>query len=89
MTPFAGVGVNVGMTDALVLGREIIEACAGRKTLEEATKEYENEMVPRAAKFARKTLHGKETHFSASGAQDFADRLRSHHAAQTIVQGKE
>ncbi|KAJ4316928.1 hypothetical protein N0V94_005197 [Neodidymelliopsis sp. IMI 364377] len=82
MTPFAGVGVNVGMTDALVLGREIIEACAGEKTLDEATRAHEREMMPRAAKFAQKTLHGKENHFSANGAQEFADRLRSHHAAQ-------
>ena len=29
MTPFPGVGVNVGMTDALVLGREVIDACTG------------------------------------------------------------
>lgn len=81
MTPFAGVGVNVGMTDALVLGRQIIEAVAGKKTLGEALEAYEEEMVPRAAKFAQKTLHGKENHFSSSGAVEFAAMLRSHHAA--------
>ncbi|KAJ4363748.1 hypothetical protein N0V95_001064 [Ascochyta clinopodiicola] len=89
MTPFAGVGVNVGMTDALILGKEIIEACAGSKTLGEATLAYEKEMVPRAAKFAQKTLHGKENHFSANGAQEFADMLASHHAARKFVQGEE
>jgi 2-polyprenyl-6-methoxyphenol hydroxylase-like FAD-dependent oxidoreductase len=89
MTPFAGVGVNVGMTDALALGREIIAACTGKKTLNEATQAYEAEMVPRAAKFAKKTLHGKENHFSANGAQEFADMLRSHHTAQKLVQSKE
>ncbi|KZM27227.1 uncharacterized protein EKO05_0002263 [Ascochyta rabiei] len=88
MTPFAGVGVNVGMTDALVLGKEIINACAGNKTLGEATQAYEKEMVPRAAEFAQKTLHGKDNHFSANGAQEFADMLRSHHAARKFVQGK-
>jgi 2-polyprenyl-6-methoxyphenol hydroxylase-like FAD-dependent oxidoreductase len=35
MTPFAGVGVNVGMTDALVLGREIIASCRREKTLDD------------------------------------------------------
>ena len=89
MTPFGGVGVNVGMTDALVLGREIIAACIGKKTLDEATQAYEAEMVPRAAGFAKKTLQGKERHFSANGAQELADMLRSHHAAQKSVQGKE
>ncbi|KAF1360462.1 FAD/NAD(P)-binding domain-containing protein [Lizonia empirigonia] len=89
MTPFAGVGVNVGMTDALVLGREIIDAYAGKKTLAQATKVYEEEMIPRAAKFAQKTLHGKTNHFSANGADEFADMLRSHHAARKFVQGKE
>ncbi|KAF9699359.1 hypothetical protein EKO04_002273 [Ascochyta lentis] len=88
MTPFAGVGVNVGMTDALILGREIIDVCAGRKTLDEATQAYEKEMIPRATKFAQRTLHGKENHFSANGAQEFADMLRSHHAERKFGQGK-
>lgn len=36
MTPYAGVGVNVGMSDALVLAKEIIGAVEGQKTLDEA-----------------------------------------------------
>lgn len=79
MTPFAGVGVNVGMTDALVLGREIVEVAAGKKALDDATRAYEEEMVPRAAKFAQKTLKGKENHFSKHGADEFAGMLRAHH----------
>jgi 2-polyprenyl-6-methoxyphenol hydroxylase-like FAD-dependent oxidoreductase len=79
MTPFAGVGVNVGMTDALILGQEIVDAVAGKKTLDEATRAYEQEMVPRAAEFAQKTLRGKENHFSEHGAEKFADMLRAHH----------
>lgn len=81
MTPFAGVGVNVGMTDALVLAREIIDVAAGKKRLDEATSAYEEEMIPRAAKFAQKTLRGKEHHFSEHGAEGFADMLRIHHDA--------
>lgn len=88
MTPFAGVGVNVGMTDALVLAREIIDVCAGRRTLGQATRAYEEEMVPRAARFAQKTLGGKKNHFSATGAQEFADMLREHHAVQKLAEGK-
>jgi 2-polyprenyl-6-methoxyphenol hydroxylase-like FAD-dependent oxidoreductase len=79
MTPFAGVGVNVGMTDALVLGREIVAASKGEKALDEAVQAYETEMFPRAEKNMRKTDHGKYTHFSADGARTFADMMREHH----------
>jgi 2-polyprenyl-6-methoxyphenol hydroxylase-like FAD-dependent oxidoreductase len=79
MTPFAGVGVNVGMTDALVLGREIIAASKGEKGLDEAVKAYEKEMFPRAEKNMKKTDRGKNTHFSAGGAKIFADMMREHH----------
>jgi 2-polyprenyl-6-methoxyphenol hydroxylase-like FAD-dependent oxidoreductase len=79
MTPFAGVGVNVGMTDALVLGREIIAASKGEKRLDDAVKAYEKEMFPRAENNMKKTDRGKNTHFSADGAQMFADMMREHH----------
>ena len=88
MTPFAGVGVNVGMTDALVLGREIIDVAAGKKMLDEATRSYEEEMIPRAAKFAQKTLKGKEHHFNEHGAGEFAGMLRAHHDAANTEQSK-
>lgn len=88
MTPFAGVGVNVGMTDALVLGREIADVVAGKKTLDEATRAYEEEMVPRAARFAQKTLRGKENHFSEHGAEEFAGMLRAHHDVAKARQKK-
>ncbi|KAH8725277.1 hypothetical protein GQ44DRAFT_707455 [Phaeosphaeriaceae sp. PMI808] len=76
MTPFAGVGVNVGMTDALVLAKEIVTVSKGEKNLDEAVLAYEKEMFPRAAKYAAKTAKGKKTHFSASGAQEFAELLK-------------
>lgn len=84
MTPFAGVGVNVGMTDALVLGREIVAAWEGKKGLDEAVKAYEEEMVPRAARFARKTAGGKENHFKAGGAEEFAGMLKKHYSAEKV-----
>ncbi|KAK0705427.1 tetracycline resistance protein from transposon [Lasiosphaeris hirsuta] len=57
MTPFAGEGVNVALMDALVLARAIVRA-AGEGTeggLERAVEEYEEEMWPRAERFARLT----------------------------------
>ncbi|KAF2830984.1 FAD/NAD(P)-binding domain-containing protein [Ophiobolus disseminans] len=79
MTPFAGVGVNVGMTDALVLGREIVAAVRGAKELDDAIKEYEKEMFPRAEENAKETAEGKECHFSKDGAKIVADMMREHH----------
>jgi 2-polyprenyl-6-methoxyphenol hydroxylase-like FAD-dependent oxidoreductase len=79
MTPFAGVGVNVGMTDALVLSGEIIAAAKGKKNLNDAVQSYEKEMFGRAEKNMRKTEMGKTNHFSADGAKKFADMMRAHH----------
>ncbi|KAJ4345344.1 uncharacterized protein N0V89_011474 [Didymosphaeria variabile] len=83
MTPFAGVGVNVGMTDALVLARELIESCKGDKSLDDAVKAYEEEMWPRAKKYMEKTAKGKERHFRAGGSKEMADMLKAFHAGQT------
>jgi 2-polyprenyl-6-methoxyphenol hydroxylase-like FAD-dependent oxidoreductase len=79
MTPFAGVGVNVGMTDALVLGRELVRVSKGEKELDEAIRAYEQEMFPRARENMEETAMRKETHFSANGAKIFADMMREHH----------
>lgn len=79
MTPFAGVGVNVGMTDSLVLAREIIAACKGEKRLDDALQAYEKEMFPRAVKFAQKTAKGKERHFSESGSEEMANMMKAHY----------
>ena len=84
MTPFAGEGVNVGMTDALVLGREIVASCEGKKTLDEAIVAYEEELWPRARKFMEKTAKGKERHFKAGGSKEMADMLRAFHAQQEV-----
>lgn len=81
MTPFAGVGVNVGMEDAMVLGREVVQAWRGKKGLDEAVRKYEKEMVPRAAKYAEKTWRNKEKRFREGGAEDFARLLREAYGA--------
>lgn len=81
MTPFAGVGVNVGMEDALVLGREVVGAWEGGKGLDGAVRAYEGEMVPRAAGFAERTWRNKEKRFREGGAEDFARLLREAHGA--------
>lgn len=76
MTSFAGVGVNVGIADALVFGREIVAASRGERSMDDAVQKYEEEMFLRAEANALKTARGKEGHFSKDGAQHFADRIK-------------
>ena len=81
-TPYAGEGVNVGMKDALVLAKEIVKVCNGDTKLDEATQAYEQEMFPRAAKSAAKTMRGKINHFSENGAKEFSDMFKAHYYGQ-------
>ena len=59
MTPFAGVGVNVAMEDALHLARNIVAAKdlwqTDKSAMATALKEYEAEMFVRAEEYARQT----------------------------------
>lgn len=81
-TPFAGEGVNTGMTDALVLAQEIVKCSLGEKTLDDGVRAYEEDMFPRAAKAAAKTLRGKTNHFGPTGAADLAAMFRKHFSEQ-------
>lgn len=77
MTPFAGVGVNCGMQDALELARRIIKRKDEWTTEEslkvsvsDATKEYELEMWPRAKANAEKTWEYLGVFFNPIGAEE-------------------
>lgn len=48
VTPFAGVGVNLAMEDALVLARSLIKRRGRNSMLAEALSEYEKNMFKRA-----------------------------------------
>lgn len=77
MTPFAGVGVNCGMQDALELARRIIkrkDEWTSEETLKasvsNATKDYELEMWPRAKANAEKTWEYLGVFFNPIGAEE-------------------
>jgi 2-polyprenyl-6-methoxyphenol hydroxylase-like FAD-dependent oxidoreductase len=78
MTPFAGVGVNVALADALELARALIK----RKdkldavNLAEALKEYEESMFVRGEENMAKTWKGLEHHFSATGIDERVGKLQ-------------
>ena len=70
MCPFAGVGVNVGMEDALQLARRVIaHQGEGKDGIALATKEYELEMFVRAKQQAAKTWEYTGVFFNPIGAE--------------------
>ena len=70
MTPFAGVGVNVAMVDALMLARAIVKhRDVGDWNM--AVSEYEEEMFVRAEKNAKKSYAGLKNHFQKGGSEEF------------------
>ena len=96
MTPFAGVGVNAAMADALELGRAIVgyvesahgdslvgsdivgyKEGADGKSLKDVVREYEEGLFPRGERFAAKTMQNMKKHFSATGSDEMAARLRA------------
>ncbi|RFU35562.1 hypothetical protein B7463_g771, partial [Scytalidium lignicola] len=74
MTPFAGVGVNIALADALGLAKSLLKG----SNLKEAIKEYEDEMFVRAKKNAEKTYKGLKGHFSADGIDQRVAMLNEH-----------
>jgi 2-polyprenyl-6-methoxyphenol hydroxylase-like FAD-dependent oxidoreductase len=79
MTPFAGVGVNAAMCDALDLAKGIVSFVEGRerKGLDVVVKDYEEEMFVRGKKFAERTMKGLKGHFSEHGCEHFVERLKA------------
>lgn len=87
MTPFAGVGVNIAMKDALELANAVIaekdnwtlnfQFSDGTK-LAAAMSKYESSMFERAKRNAEKTFQNLERHFSAGGTEAMVEMLKRH-----------
>ncbi|OTB18644.1 hypothetical protein K445DRAFT_314523 [Daldinia sp. EC12] len=77
MTPFAGVGVNVGMMDALELAEGIIayvkQQEEGKGDLAKMLREYENGMFERSQKDAALTASMLEVEFSEDGPEKIVE----------------
>ena len=58
-TPFAGLGVNAAMSDALELSELIEKTVAGEISLEQTIATYEKQMFPRAKKVQEDTMRNK------------------------------
>ena len=72
MTPFAGVGVNVAMEDALKLGQSIV---ANKENLSTAVRAYEDEMFTRAEVYAKETWMYLNLFFHERGGQAMCEHF--------------
>jgi len=75
MTPFAGVGVNLAMVDALDLSKAIIKVDRDGLSLASALEEYEKSMFTRGALYAQKTWDSLNMLFSGSPAEDIVVKI--------------
>jgi len=90
MTPFAGVGVNVALADAMELGKAIVrrkESVVAKVRSDGynigiAVAEYEEGMFERGRMNAEKTKKNMGLHFSDNGGAEMAGRLRAHAQAK-------
>ena len=81
MTPFAGVGVNLALADALDLSRALLKRKGDfevdlHRHLTDALHEYEGSMFERAEENMVKTWAGLQHHFSARGIDERVKRLQ-------------
>ncbi|KAL9090926.1 MAG: hypothetical protein Q9165_005134 [Trypethelium subeluteriae] len=72
MTPFAGEGVNLALTDAMVLAQEIVKS---PDDLDRAVQAYEKEMFPRAAESQQRTWHSLQARFAPGAIAEFKNRV--------------
>ena len=98
MTPFAGIGVNVALADALDLARALLKRKGDFETdmrgqLADALQEYEGTMFERAEENMAKSWGGLQHHFSAQGVDERVKRLqgraRMREAAKSRREGQQ
>jgi 2-polyprenyl-6-methoxyphenol hydroxylase-like FAD-dependent oxidoreductase len=96
MTPFAGVGVNVAMADALQLAHAIVKrkesvvakVFSDKSNIVAAIREYEAAMFERGEKDAKKTAKNMEKHFSKDGGEERAGFFRKHYEMRMAAEAE-
>ncbi|KAJ3568902.1 hypothetical protein NP233_g5407 [Leucocoprinus birnbaumii] len=83
MTPFAGVGVNLALTDALDLSEAIRSRYKDNLDWTIALQEFESKMLSRSNIAAKRTLASMNNFFSGKSMQEIVKRL-----GEIIVEGK-
>lgn len=83
MTPFAGVGVNVTMLDALELTRAIIahkDEREGTFDFAAAIQTYQSSMFKRAKRNTQHTWNRMQQSFSRGGSEAMANMVKAMHS---------
>jgi len=80
MTPFAGVGVNTAMADALDLAKALLKrkdafGASVEANIVDALKEYEEPMFVRGQQMMERTYEGLKGHFSSHGIDERLHKL--------------
>ena len=71
-TPFAGLGVNAAMKDALDLSELVVDSVSGKGlSLDRAVERYEKTMFPRAHEVQARTMQNKEGGFRSDAPLGF------------------
>ena len=94
MTPFAGVGVNVALADALDLSRALLKRKGKFENnlhgnLADALQEFEGPMFERARENMVKTRGGLQHHFSAHGIDERVKMLQGRARQREIAKQRE
>jgi len=78
MTPFAGEGVNAAMLDALELAENIISAFKAGTSVDQAVKEYETKLFPRAKDIAEETWRNLHMIFADDAPDGFVKAMMNY-----------
>jgi 2-polyprenyl-6-methoxyphenol hydroxylase-like FAD-dependent oxidoreductase len=96
MTPFAGVGVNLAMTDALELAKALVarkesivaKAFSDNHNISVAIKEYEKGLFVRGEEYAKKTWDNMQTHFSKNGGEERVGKMKGRYEQEKAAKEK-
>ena len=96
MTPFAGIGVNAAMADALQLAQALVakkdsvvaKAFSDERNINAAVQTYEKQMFERTRENAQKTWENMHAHFSKGGAEERAGKFRKHYELKKAEEAK-
>jgi 2-polyprenyl-6-methoxyphenol hydroxylase-like FAD-dependent oxidoreductase len=93
MGPFAGIGVNLAMNDAMDLAKALVKRkdmlVEDKASMAEALEVYETEMFIRGQKAAQKTLHNGTMRFGDDALEAMLQQFKRHMTEMDGAQKKE
>lgn len=74
-TPFAGIGVNAALTDAMILAEAIVEEYGNDGGMDRAVQKYEKQMFAISGKLMHMTWENLLARFNKGGIASFVERV--------------